>query len=353
MVMSHLGRPKEGKSDAEELARAGRGEARRAARPQGAARDDWLDGVDVAPGEVVLLENCRFNEGRRRRTTTALAQTMAALCDVYVNDAFGTAHRAEATHARRRALRASRVRGPAAGRGARRARGGAREAEAAAGRDRRRLEGLDQARRAAALGGEGRPADRRRRHREHLPRSPPAIRIGKSLVEPDLVDVREEDARRLVRRRRRCRCPTDVVVAKEASSRARAARSSACSEVAADDMILDIGPETAAALCRASRESAGTIVWNGPVGVFEFDRVRATARSASPRRSPRARRSRSPAAATRSPRSSKYGVGDRISYISTGGGAFLEFLEGKTLARRCDAGGTRASAETLKPSRLA
>ena len=167
MVTSHFGRPKEGEwSEAESLAPV----ARHLSALLGAEvplMRDWVDGVNVEPGKVVLLENCRFNKGEKKNDD-ALAQNIAALCDIYVNDAFGTAHRAEATTYGTAKYAADRLRRPADGGGTRSAGQGAGCADAPAGRDRGRLQSVHQAHYPEVAGGQGGSADRRRRHRQHL-----------------------------------------------------------------------------------------------------------------------------------------------------------------------------------------
>jgi phosphoglycerate kinase len=326
LVMSHLGRPEEGRFDpaasmAPVAARLGEllGREVRVER-------DWLDGVEVAPGEVVLCENVRFNAGEKKDDET-LARRMAALCDVFVMDAFGTAHRAQAsTH------------------------GVARFApEACAGPLlAAELEALGKALEAPArpmiaiVGGS--KVSTKLTVLESLSQKVDQLivgggiantfiaaagyPVGKSLYEADLVD----EARRLMEAARaqggEIPVPEDVVVATAFAEDAEATVKPV-DRVAEDELILDIGPATAARYA-AYLERAGTIVWNGPVGVFEFDqfgagtRALAEAIAASPAFSIAGGGDTLAAIA-------KYGIADRVSYISTGGGAFLEFLEGKTL----------------------
>jgi phosphoglycerate kinase len=287
---------------------------------------DWLGGVAVEPGRAVLLENCRFNKGEKKNDD-ALAKTMSALCDVYVNDAFGTAHRAEAsTHGIARYARLA-CAGPLM----------AAEIEAlskALERPARPLvaivAGAKVSTKLTVLGALAEKVDRL------IPGGGIAntfmlaagMKIGKSLAEPLLV----AEARRIVGILRakggNVPLPTDVVCAKEFSATARA-EIKAADEVGDDDMILDIGPNTAAAFAE-SISGAGTIVWNGPVGVFEFDQfgqgTRALAQAIAGSRAFSLAGGGETLAAI-----AKYGVAEGISYISTGGGAFLEFLEGKKL----------------------
>jgi phosphoglycerate kinase len=326
MLVSHLGRPKEGVFDeAESLAPIARRLSALLER-EAPLKRDWLSGVDVAPGELVLLENCRFNKGEKKDDEN-LARRIASLCDVYVNDAFGTAHRAEATtHGVARFAKVA-CAGPLMG----------AEIDALS----RALEkparplvaivaGSKVSTKLTILAALARKVDQLivggGIANTFLLAS--GLPIGKSLAEPELVDEARKIAEILKQKGGSVPVPTDVVCAKELSATARAEIKSA-HEVAADDLILDIGPRTAEALARGLK-TAGTIVWNGPVGVFEFDqfgegtRTIARAIADSPAFSIAGGGDTLAAVA-------KYGVADRISYISTGGGAFLEFLEGKTL----------------------
>jgi phosphoglycerate kinase len=326
LVMSHLGRPDEGVFDAEfSLAPV----AARLSELLGVKvrlQRDWLDGVDCEPGEVVLLENVRFNEGEKKNRDE-LARRMAALCDVYVMDAFATAHRAEAsTH------------------------GVAKFAPVACAGPllTSELEALEKALDApkrpliAIVGGS--KVSTKLTVLEHLLGKVDRLivgggiantflaaaghPIGKSLHEAEMVGV----ARELLARSRGSQVeiplPSDVVVAREFAGSAEA-DVKAVDDVEASEMILDIGPDTADRFA-ATLKGAGTIVWNGPVGVFEFDqfgegtRVIAQAVAASPAFSIAGGGDTIAAI-------EKYGVGEDISYISTAGGAFLEFLEGKKL----------------------
>ncbi|MCL6619187.1 phosphoglycerate kinase [Thermomonas hydrothermalis] len=326
MVMSHLGRPKEGVwSQADSLAPVAARLGELLGRPVPLVRD-YLDGVAVAPGELVLLENCRMNVGEKA-DDEALAKKYAALCDVFVMDAFGTAHRAQAsTH------------------------GVIRFAPVACGGPLLMAE-LD------ALG----------KALEHPARPLLAIvagskvstklallgnlvnkvdqlivgggiantflaaqgkPVGKSLVEPELIDTAKQIMADAQARGAQIPLPVDVVVAPTFAADAPATVK-AVDDVGADDMILDIGPDTAAQYA-AIIAKAGTVVWNGPVGVFEFDAFAAGTEAVA-------------RAIAASPAFSiagggdtlaavdKFGIAEQVSYISTGGGAFLEFLEGKTL----------------------
>ena len=327
MVTSHLGRPTEGEFRPEDsLAPIARrlGELLGREVPLVA---DWVDGgFRVAPGELVLLENCRVNRGEKKNDET-LSRKMAALCDVYVNDAFGTSHRAEAT-----------------------THGIARFAPVACAGPLLAAE-LDAL--GKALGDPKRPlvaivAGSKVSTKLTILKSLAArvdqlivgggiantfmlasgLPIGKSLAERDLVGEAKAIIDLMASRGAQVPIPVDVVCAKEFSATA-AATATAATGVADDDLILDIGPKTAQALA-AQLKQAGTIVWNGPVGVFEFDafaggtRAIAQAIAESPAFSIAGGGDTLAAIA-------KFGITDRVGYISTGGGAFLEFLEGKTL----------------------
>ena len=326
MLVSHLGRPKEGEFDpAESLAPV----AQRLAELLGAEvplKRDWLNGVEVAPGQAVLLENCRFNKGEKKNDE-ALSKQMAALCDVYVNDAFATAHRAEATtHGIARFAPAA-VAGPLM----------AAEVDAL-------TKALHQpARPMIAIVGGSKVSTKLTILASLAEKVDQLIvgggiantfmlaaglPIGKSLAEPDLVP----EARRIMdaaaARGASVPIPVDVTVAKTFAADA-AATVKDVKDVAADDLILDVGPKTAAQFA-AMLTAAGTIVWNGPVGVFEFDRFGAGTKAiadaiAAARGFSLAGGGDTIAAIA------KYGITDRVSYISTAGGAFLEFLEGRKL----------------------
>jgi phosphoglycerate kinase len=327
MVTSHLGRPTEGEVRPEDsLAPVAARLAELLGQPVRLVAD-WVDGgFTVAPGEVVLLENCRCNRGEKKNDE-ALARRMAALCDVYVNDAFGTAHRAEATTHGIAAFAPVACAGPlmaaeldALGRALLQPRrpmlaivAGSKVStkltilESLAGRVDQLIVGGGIAN--TFLLAAGHP-------------------IGRSLAEPDLVDQAREIIAMMTARGASVPLPSDVVVATEFSANA-AARTVPVSQVGPEDRILDVGPATAAAF-GALVGNAGTIVWNGPIGVFEFDafaggtRALAQAIAASPAFSIAGGGDTLAAIA-------KYGIADRVGYISTGGGAFLEFLEGRTL----------------------
>jgi phosphoglycerate kinase len=326
MVTSHLGRPKEGEfSEADSMAPVARRLGELLGREVRLARD-WVDGVQVAPGEVVLLENCRFNKGEKKNDD-ALARKMAALADIYVNDAFGTAHRAEATtHGIARYAKVA-VAGPLL----------AAELDAL-GR------ALASPKRPLVAIVAGSKVSTKLTILKSLARKvdqlivgggiantfmlAAGLPIGKSLAEPDLANEAKEILALMKGRGAEVPIPEDVVCGKSFAADTPA-RTLAAREVAADDMILDIGPRTAARYAAILRE-AGTIVWNGPVGVFEFaafengTRTVAEAVAASGAFSIAGGGDTLAAIA-------KYGLASRIGYISTGGGAFLEFLEGRTL----------------------
>jgi phosphoglycerate kinase len=321
MVTSHLGRPKEGKFDERDSLAPVARKLSEYLKVEVPLIRDWLNGVDVAPGSVVLLENCRFNVGEKADDEN-LSRKVAALCDVYVNDAFGTAHRAEAT-----------------------THGAARFAKTACAGPLMAAE-LDALGRALAHPKKplvaivaGSKVSTKLSILEALAKKVDRLivgggilntflqakgfPIGKSLAEAGLVD----EARKIMAATD-VPLPEDVVVAGEMSARARESVT-APSGVAADDMILDIGPKSAAALA-ALLKQAGTIVWNGPVGVFEIDQfARGTetiARAIAESKAFSIAGGGDTIAAI-----NKFGIADRIGYISTAGGAFLEFLEGKTL----------------------
>ena len=327
MVTSHLGRPTEGQfSQADSLAPVAERLSELLGRQVPLIRD-WVDGgawhANLKPGDVVLLENCRFNKGEKN-DDEALARKMARLCDVYVNDAFATAHRAEAT-----------------------THGIARFAPVACAGPLLAAE-LDALGRAlaqpkpplVAIVGGSKVSTKLTALKALVAKVDVLIvgggiantfilaaggRIGKSLAEPDLVG---EAKAILDTFPGKVPIPVDVVVAREFTATATPTLK-AVENVVPDDMILDIGPQTVLAL-RSLIARAGTIVWNGPVGVFEFDAFAGGTRELAQ-------------AIAESPAFSiagggdtiaainKFGIADRIGYISTAGGAFLEFLEGKTL----------------------
>ncbi|MGH8664366.1 MAG: phosphoglycerate kinase [Burkholderiales bacterium] len=326
MLTSHLGRPKEGELKPEDSLEP---VARRLAELLGhpvPVRRDWVDGVEVVPGEVVLLENCRVNVGEKK-DSEALARKMAALCDVYVNDAFGTAHRAEAT-----------------------THGIAKFAKVACAGPLMAAE-LDALSR--ALGNPARPllaivagskVSTKLTILEALAdkvdqlivgggiantfMAAAGLPIGKSLAEADLVEAARTVMAKMKARGAAVPLPEDVVVAKRLAAAAEPSARDA-QAVAADDMILDIGTRTAQRYAELIGK-AGTVVWNGPVGVFEFDAFAAGTRTVAQAIAESKAYSIAGGGDTVAA-IAKFGITDKVSYISTGGGAFLEFLEGKTL----------------------
>jgi phosphoglycerate kinase len=320
MVTSHLGRPSEGELRPEDsLAPV----AKRLGELLGAEvplRADWVDGVEVKPGQVVMLENCRVNKGEKKDDPT-LAKKMAALCDVYVNDAFGTAHRAEATtHGIARFAKIA-CAGPLM----------AAELDAlgkalanperplvaivAGSKVSTKLTILD----ALAAKVDSLIVGGGIANTFLLAAGKP---IGKSLAEPDLV----AEARKIASRTK-VPLPSDVVVGR--SLQDAKGTTKPVDQVALDEMILDVGPQSAEQLAR-SLSQAGTIVWNGPVGVFENDAfakgTETIARAIAKSRAYTIAGGGDTVAAI-----NKFGIAADIDYISTAGGAFLEFLEGKTL----------------------
>jgi phosphoglycerate kinase len=326
LIMSHLGRPEEGRY-AEEFSLAP--VAKRLAQLLGvpvALKKDWLEGVEVGPGEVVLLENVRFNKGEKKDADD-LARRMAALCDIYVMDAFGTAHRAEASTHGVAKFAPIVCAGPLL------------VSELSA------LETAleNPARPLLAIVAGSKVSTKLTVLESLLTKVDQLIvgggitntflaalgfNVGKSLYEPNMLDI----CRRLLEQSKKrgivIPMPTDVVVATEFSATAEADVKNV-GKVSAEDMILDIGPDSAEAMAKLVA-SAGTILWNGPVGVFEFEQFGEGTRTLA-------------TAIARSKAFSlagggdtlaaieKYGIEDSISYISTGGGAFLEFVEGKKL----------------------
>jgi len=320
MVTSHLGRPKEGELRPEDsLAPV----AKRLGELLGREvplRRDWVDGVEVKPGDVVLLENCRVNKGEKKNDE-ALARKIAALCDVYVNDAFGTAHRAEATtHGAARFAKVA-CAGPLM----------AAELDALgkALADPKRplvaiVGGAKVSTKLTVLAALAKKVDQLIvgggiANTFLLAAGMP---VGKSLVEVDLVG----EAKRIMELTK-VPLPVDVVVGKSLQDASGVTRPAA--DVAADEMILDIGPRTAHALA-ASLKTAGTIVWNGPLGVFENTAFAKGTETIS--RAIAASKGYSIAGGGDTVAAiNKFGIADRVDYISTAGGAFLEFLEGRTL----------------------
>jgi phosphoglycerate kinase len=326
MVTSHLGRPTEGQPRPEDsLAPVAARLAELIGRPVPVITN-WIDGVTVAPGQVVMLENCRLNKGEKKNDE-ALARKMAALCDIFVHDAFGTAHRAEASTYGIAQFAPVACAGPLL----------AAEIDAivlALANPKRPLvaivAGSKVSTKLTILKALAEKVDQLivggGIANTFLLAS--GLPIGKSLAEPALVADARAVIDAMAARGAAVPIPTDVVTAKTFAADAPAT-TRLTSEVEADDLILDIGPQTAARLA-AQLEAAGTIVWNGPVGVFEFDAFAhgtetiARAIAASSAFSIAGGGDTLAAIA-------KYGIASDVSYISTGGGAFLEVLEGKTL----------------------
>ena len=326
MVTSHLGRPTEGAFKPEDsLAPVARRLGELLDRPVPLV-SNWVEGVQVAPGELVLLENCRVNIGEKKNDE-ALARKLAALCDIFVHDAFGTAHRAEGTTYGIAQYAPIACAGPLL------------SAE---------IDAITQAlanpkRPLVAIVG-GSKVSSKLTILQSLAKNvdqlivgggiantfmlAAGLKIGKSLAEPDLLD----QAKAVMAAMKACGAevpiPTDVVTAKSFSADA-VATIKAATDVADDDLILDIGPKTAARLA-GQLKAAGTIVWNGPVGVFEFSAfengTKAIAHAIAESSGFSIAGGGDTLAAI-----AKYGIEDQVGYISTGGGAFLEVLEGKTL----------------------
>ncbi len=321
MVTSHLGRPKEGEfKPADSLAPVAKRLGELLGRPVPVIAD-WTNGVEVKPGELVLLENCRVNKGEKK-DDEALARKIAARCDVYVNDAFGTAHRAEATTHGVALFAPVACAGPLM----------AAELDAlskALASPARPLiaivAGSKVSTKLTILGELAKKVDQLivGGGIANTFMLAAGLPIGKSLAEAGLV----EEAKKIMSATR-VPLPADVVVAKELAPGAKAAVKSA-RDIAADEMILDIGPKTAAALA-AALGLAGTIVWNGPVGVFEIEQfskgTEVLARAIADSKAFSIAGGGDTIAAI-----NKFGIAERIGYISTAGGAFLEFLEGRTL----------------------
>ena len=333
MVTSHLGRPTEGALKPEDSLAPVAARLSELLGREVPLRASWVDGVAVAPGQVVLLENCRVNKGEKKNDE-ALAKKMAALCDIFVHDAFGTAHRAEASTYGIAQFAKIACAGPLL----------AAEIDAI-------TKALAQPKRPLVAIVAGSKVSTKLTILQSLAAKvdglivgggiantfllAAGLPIGKSLAEPDLVDQAKAVIAAMKARGEKLGdasiavpIPTDVVTAKSFAADA-AATVKAAAEVAPDDLILDIGPQTAALLA-TQLKAAGTIVWNGPVGVFEFDAFAhgtetvARAIAASPAFSIAGGGDTLAAIA-------KYGIEKDIGYISTGGGAFLEVLEGKTL----------------------
>lgn len=326
MVTSHLGRPTEGEFKPEDsLAPVAERMGELLGRPVKLV-SGWVDGVQVAPGEVVLLENCRLNKGEKKNNEE-LARKMAALCDIFVHDAFGTAHRAEASTYGIAQFAPVACAGPLL----------AAEIDAIS-------KALANPKRPLVAIVAGSKVSTKLTILQSLAKNvdglivgggiantfmlAAGLKIGKSLAEPDLVGEAKAVIAAMQARGAAVPIPEDVVCAKTFAADAPATVKAA-TEVADDDLILDIGPKTAARLAEQLK-AAGTIVWNGPVGVFEFDAFAhgtetiARAIAASDAFSIAGGGDTLAAIA-------KYGIEQDVGYISTGGGAFLEVLEGKTL----------------------
>ena len=326
MIMSHLGRPEEGVYDEKaSLAPVAAhmsdllGKAVRLER-------NWLDGVTLNDGEVVLCENVRFNKGEKK-SEDGLSQKMAALCDVYVMDAFGTAHRAQAsTHGVAKFAPVA-CAGPLL----------AAELEALG-------KALDNPKRPMVAIVGGSKVSTKLTVLESLSKIVDQLivgggiantfiaaagnQVGKSLYEADLVDQAKKLVEQAKARGANIPVPTDVVCGKEFSETATASLKNVA-DVEDDDMIFDVGPETSQAFADILK-NAGTIVWNGPVGVFEFDQFGAGTKALSLAIAESDAFSIAGGGDTLAA-VAKYNIADKVSYISTGGGAFLEFLEGKKL----------------------
>jgi phosphoglycerate kinase len=326
MAMSHLGRPTEGEYDEQySLAPVAARLSELLGREVRVIKD-WLDGVEVAPGELVLCENVRFNQGEKKDNET-LARKMAALCDVYVMDAFGTAHRAQAsTHGVAKYAPVA-CAGPLL----------AAELDALG-------KALDNpARPMVAIVG-GSKVSTKLTVLESLSKIVDQLivgggiantfiaaaghQVGKSLYEQDLIDEAKKLTAAAKARGGDIPVPTDVVCGKEFSESAEATLKSVA-EVTEDDMIFDVGPDTSEQFAKILK-SAGTIVWNGPVGVFEFDQFGDGTKALSLAIAESSAFSIAGGGDTLAA-VDKYNIKDKVSYISTGGGAFLEFLEGKQL----------------------
>jgi len=326
MVTSHLGRPVEGEFKPEDsLAPVAKRLAELLGTPVNLVAH-WVDGVDVAPGQVVLLENCRINKGEKKNSDE-LAQKIAKLCDVYVNDAFGTAHRAEATTHGVAKFAPVACAGPLL----------AAELDALG-------KALHEPARPLVAIVAGSKVSSKLTILKALADKvdnlivgggiantfmlASGLKIGKSLVEADLVQQARDIIDIMAKRGASVPIPVDVVCGKEFSPTAVATVKDA-TDVADDDMIFDIGPKTAAMLA-GQLAQAGTIVWNGPVGVFEFDQFGAGTEALAQAIAASSGFSIAGGGDTLAA-IAKYGITDKVGYISTGGGAFLEFLEGKTL----------------------
>ncbi len=326
MVTSHLGRPTEGEFKPEDsLAPVARRMGELLGREVRLV-SNWVDGVQVAPGQVVMLENCRLNKGEKKNNEE-LAKKMAALCDIFVHDAFGTAHRAEASTYGIAQFAKVACAGPLL----------AAEIDAIS-------KALANPKRPLVAIVAGSKVSTKLTILQSLAKNvdqlivgggiantfmlAAGLPIGNSLAEKDLVGDAKAVIEAMKARGAAVPIPVDVVTAKEFKADAKPTVKAA-QDVAADDLILDIGPQTAAQLA-GMLEAAGTIVWNGPVGVFEFDSfakgTEAIARAIAKSRAFSIAGGGDTLAAI-----AKYSIEKQVGYISTGGGAFLEVLEGKTL----------------------
>jgi len=326
LLVSHLGRPTEGQFDQKEsLAPV----AKRLSELLGAEVPlvrDWLSGVSVEAGTAVLLENCRFNLGEKKNDD-ALARKMAALCDIYVNDAFATAHRAEATTRGIAKYAPVACAGPLL----------AAELEALG-------KALESPKRPLVAIVGGSKVSTKLTILAQLARKvdqlivgggitntfmlASGMKIGKSLCEPDLVEEAKKVMAQIRAKGGNVPLPVDVIVAKELSATAKATTKDVAL-VSDDDLILDVGPKSAAILTAALKDAA-TIVWNGPVGVFEHEQFAAGTRAIAQAIAGSSAFSLAGGGETVAALA-KFGVTGKIGYVSTAGGAFLEFLEGKTL----------------------
>ncbi len=326
MVTSHLGRPTEGEFKPEDsLAPVAQRLGELLGREVPLV-SNWVDGVNVAPGQVVMLENCRLNKGEKKNNE-ALAKKMAALCDIFVHDAFGTAHRAEASTYGIAQFAPVACAGPLL----------AAEIDAIS-------KALANPKRPLVAIVAGSKVSTKLTILQSLARNvdglvvgggiantfmlAAGLSIGKSLAEADLVGEAKAVIEAMKARGAEVPIPVDVVVAKTFSADAPATVKAAA-DVAADDLILDIGPKTALMLAEKLK-AAGTIVWNGPVGVFEFDAFAKGTETIARAVADSAAFSIAGGGDTLAA-IAKYGIEKDVGYISTGGGAFLEVLEGKTL----------------------
>ena len=329
LLMSHLGRPTEGECRPEDSLA---GVAVRMSQLVGAPIrlvKNYLDGVEVAPGEIVMLENCRCNKGEKKNDPE-LAKKYAALCDVFVNDAFGTAHRAQASTEGVARLAEVACAGPLM----------------AAEIDALTKSVQDAEHPLMAIVG-GSKVSTKLTILNNLAQKVDQLivgggiantfllaagkKIGKSLAEPELVEECKKVLATLEAKGANLPLPTDVVVAKAFAADAEH-RTCSVDDVADDEMILDVGPETAAALAKLVAASK-TIVWNGPVGVFEMEPYAGGTKALAEAIAEATSHGAFSIAGGGDTVSAvhAFGVADKVSYISTGGGAFLEFLEGKTL----------------------